>query len=47
MVIMVNYMWFMMYGLFEYLIININDVIVLKKVLFNCYFLLIVCLLRI
>lgn len=37
----------MMQGLFEYLIINTNDVIVSKQALFNCYSPLIACLLRI
>lgn len=44
---MANYTRFMMQGLFEYLIINTNDVIVSKQALFNCYSPLIACLLRI
>lgn len=44
---MANYTRFMMQGLFEYLIINTNDVIVSQKALFNCYSQLIACLLRI
>lgn len=44
---MANYKRFMMQGLFEYLIINTNDVIVSKQALFNCYSPLIACLLRI